>query len=367
MIIGIPRECKPQEYRVSVTPIGVRDLVKAGHTVLVETHAGEGSGWDDKIYRESGARITNVQEVFRKAEMIVKVKEPQPSEFLLLRPGQILFTFLHLAGYPGLIKVLCKRRVVGIAYETVQLEDGSLPLLAPMSEIAGRLAVLMGANYLRKDFCGKGKLLSGVRGKDRGIVTVIGAGHVGTQAALSAHGLGADVVVLDLQEEKLKKIHELIPDRLTTRVSSREVLNEVIAKSDLLVGAVLVAGRRAPRIVTKEMVERMEEGSVIVDVAIDQGGCVETIRTTTVEKPIYSKFGVIHCGVANLPSLVPRSASEALSRATFDYVKKLADLGFEKAVAADLALKKGVNVLRGEVVFTDLLNEEVKKKSVVHA
>ncbi|MBI2981357.1 MAG: alanine dehydrogenase [Deltaproteobacteria bacterium] len=354
MILGIPKEVKEYEYRVSMTPIGVRDIVRAGHTVLVERRAGLGAGWGDGEYRDAGAKIVARDELFRTGEMIVKVKEPQASEFNLLREGQILFTYLHLAGYPSMIKVLLRRKIIGIGYETVQTEDGCLPLLAPMSEIAGKLASLVGANYLRKDFGGKGKLLSGVLGKDRGHVTVIGAGNVGTHAAVTAHGLGAHVTVFDLDKAKLEAVRQKFPDRLETVVSSLPAIMEVMPKTDLVIGAVLIAGRRAPRVVTKEMIQRMVEGSVIVDVAIDQGGCVEGIHVTTHDKPIYVRNGVIHNAVANMPSLVPRSASEALSRATFPYVKKLADLGFERATREDAALRKGVNLVRGEVVLPGL-------------
>lgn len=360
MILGIPKETKGHEYRVSMTPIGVRDIVRAGHTVLVERRAGTGAGWGDKLYRDAGGRIASRGEIFQKSEMLVKVKEPQPAEFQLLRPGQILFTFLHLAGYPALIKILLKRRIVGIGYETVETSDGRLPLLTPMSEIAGKLASLMGANYLRKDFGGKGRLLSGVSGKDRGHVTVIGAGNVGTQAALIAYGLGANLSVLDRDETKLVAIRQKIPDRLETEIATPETLNRAIARTDLVIGAVLVAGRRAPRVVTKGMIKNMEPGSVIVDVSIDQGGCVEGIRPTTHSKPLYLKYGIIHNAVANMPSLVPRSASEALSRATFAYVKKLADWGYERAVREDAALAKGVNLDRGEIVLPSLL-QDLKK------
>ncbi|MBI2083610.1 MAG: alanine dehydrogenase [Deltaproteobacteria bacterium] len=354
MILGIPKEVKEYEYRVSMTPIGVRDIIRAGHTVLVERHAGLGAGWGDAEYRDAGAKIMARDELFRTSEMVVKVKEPQSSEFNLFREGQILFTYLHLAGYPSLIKILLRRKIIGIGYETVQTEDGRLPLLAPMSEIAGKLASLMGANYLRKDFGGKGKLLSGVLGKDRGHVTVIGAGNVGTHAAITAHGLGANVTVFDLDKVKLEMIRQKISDRLETVVSSLPAIMEVMPRTDLVIGAVLIAGRRAPRVVTKEMIQRMVAGSVIVDVAIDQGGCVEGIHVTTHDKPIYLRHGIIHNAVANMPSLVPRSASEALSRATFPYVKKIADLGFERATREDPALKKGVNLVRGEVVLPGL-------------
>ena len=363
MILGIPKETKEHEYRVSMTPIGVRDIVREGHTVLVERRAGENAGWGDRLYRDAGGRMVTRTELFRRAELVVKVKEPQPAEFNLLHEGQILFTYLHLAGYPSLIKVLLRRKIIGIAYETVQTSDGNLPLLAPMSEIAGKLATLMGANYLRKDFGGKGRLLPGVLGKDRARVTVIGAGTVGTQAALMAYGMGANLTVLDLAEAKLQAIRQKIPERIETQVSSPEAVARAVARSDLLIGAVLVAGRRAPRVVTRSMVEGMEQGSVIVDVAIDQGGCVETTHATTVAKPTYLKHGVIHCAVANMPSLVPKSASEALSRATFPYVKKLANLGYERAIAEDTALKKGINLDRGEVVLTSLLADVTPQKA----
>ncbi len=354
MILGIPRETKEHEYRVAMTPVGVREIVRAGHTVLVERGAGVGAGWKDPLYRGAGGRLVARQELFRTSELIVKVKEPQPPEFNLLREGQILFTYLHLAGTPPLIKILLRRKIIGIAYETVQTDEGELPLLAPMSEIAGKLAALMGANYLRKDLGGKGRLLSGVLGKDRGHVTIIGAGHVGTEAAIVAYGLGARITVLDLDPRKLQGLQAKIPDRFETALSTPESLNRVLGKTDLLIGAVLVAGRRAPCVVTTEMIRGMEPGSVIVDVSIDQGGCVQGIRATTHRHPIYPKYGVIHNAVANMPSLVPRTASEALSRATFPYVKKLADLGYARAIAEDPALRKGVNVDRGEILLPAL-------------
>ncbi len=352
MIIGLPKETKLHEYRVAMTPIAVSDLVQAGHTLLVEPRAGLAAGWADNLYRDAGARIVSRKEIFRRAEMIVKVKEPQSSEFHLFREGQVLFTFLHLAGYPSLIRVLQRRKVIAIGYETVETADGSLPLLAPMSEIAGRLASLMGANCLRKDLGGKGRLLSGVRGKDRGRVTVIGVGHVGQAAAVTAHGLGAEVRVVDLNEERLETMRQKFS--VETFRSSPKVICRLVRETDLLIGAVLVAGRRAPCVVTREMVKGMEPGSVIVDVSIDQGGCVETSRATTIERPTFTRFGVIHSCVANLPSLVPKSASEALSRATFPYVKKVADLGYERAIDEDPALAKGVNLDRGEIVLAAL-------------
>lgn len=356
MIIGIPREVKQFEFRVAMTPVGVRELALVGHQLLVERGAGKGAGWEDREYRESGARIVGRRELFGQAEMVVKVKEPQRSEGPLLREGQILFAFLHLAGYPPLIKSLGRRKIIGIGYETVQTDSGDLPLLAPMSEIAGKIAVLLGANYLRKDFGGKGCLLSGIQGQDRGHVTVVGGGHAGEQAALIAHGLGASVTVLDINADRLSLLKRRFSERFETVLSTPKNLEQVIRKTDLLIGAVLVAGRRAPRVVTKEMVRKMEAGSVIIDISIDQGGCVETSRITTHKRPVFLKEGIVHSGVDNLPSLFPRSASEALSRVTFPYVKKLADLGFEEAVRADPALKRGVNLERGRVVLPALLN-----------
>ena len=324
MRIGIPREIKTFEFRVAMTPHGVRQILSAGHKVFIEKGAGLGAGYTDRDYREVGAvLLSSPRAVFEKSELILKVKEPQPKEFAFLRPGLILFTFLHLAANSQLEKILKKKKVRAIAYETIRASDDSLPILTPMSEIAGLLAAMIGANYLRKDLGGKGVLLSAVGMGGTGHVTVLGAGHVGRHALKIAHGLGATVTLYDRNREKLERIGSTYSERLQI-LSDPSELPEVICRTDLLIGAVLIPGEKAPTIVTRKMVQSMEPGSVIVDVAVDQGGCVETIRPTTLKDPVYKKYGVLHCGVTNLPSLAARTATEALSRATLPYVLKIA-------------------------------------------
>ena len=349
MIIGVPREIKPGEERVALTPAGVRALVQAGHRVLVERGAGLGSSIRDEEYTREGATTAVSDEVWAQAELVLKVKEPLPQEYPRLRAGQVVFTYLHLAAVPELAQALKAADGIAIAYETVQRADGSLPLLAPMSEVAGRLAVQEGAFYLAKAHGGRGILLAGVPGVPPGNVVVLGAGTVGVNAARIALGLGADISILDINLDRLRAVDDLFHGRVITLVSNSFNIDQVLRRADLLVGAVLVAGARAPVLVTKEMVATMKEGSVIVDVAVDQGGSIETIRPTTLLDPTYVVSGVVHYGVANMPALVPRTSTFALTNATLPYVLALAGRGPVEAVRRDPALARGVNVWRGRL------------------
>lgn len=350
MIIGVPREVKPGEERVALTPAGARTLVEAGHRVLVERGGGAGSGLADEEFARVGAVLAAVDEVWAKADVVLKVKEPMPAEYRLLRPGQVLFTYLHLAPVPDLTRALRDSDAIAIAYETVQRPDGSLPLLTPMSEVAGRLAVQEGAFYLSRAHGGRGILLSGVPGVPPGNVVVVGAGTVGLNAARVAVGLGAEVAILDVNLDRLRAIDDLFRGRVATVVSNAYNLERVVRRADLLIGAVLITGARAPVLVTRAMVESMKEGAVIVDVAVDQGGSVETIRPTTLLDPVYVVAGVVHYGVANMPALVPRTSTFALTNATLPYVLELAGRGAAEAARANPALARGVNVWRGRIV-----------------
>jgi len=351
MTVGVPREIKDQEYRVSMTPGGVRQLVEADQRVVVETGAGEGSGFSDSDYRSAGAMIVPSASDAWGAELVVKVKEPLPGEYGFLRPDLVLFTYLHLAAERELTLELLKRGVTGIAYETVEFADGQLPLLKPMSEVAGRLAVQTGAFYLEKLHGGSGKLLGGVAGVEPARVTIIGAGIVGASAARVALGMGAEVTVLDMNIEKLRHLEEVLHERLITRSADPLAVEEAVAEADLLVGAVLVKGARTPRVVTRRMVARMAKGSVVIDVSVDQGGCIETIRPTKHSDPIYFVDGILHYGVTNMPGAVPRTSTAALSNATLPYVVKLASLGIPGALASNPDLARGVNVHRGNVTY----------------
>ncbi len=351
MIIGIPKEIKTAEWRVSLTPEAVRQLVGRRHRVLVQKGAGVASGFPDIEYRRAGAVIvSSFKDVYRQAELVLKVKEPQPQEYSCLRPGLNLFTFLHVAANRPLLRALLKKKVTAIAYETVESKNGNQPILAPMSEIAGLLAPLIGANYLRKDMGGKGVLLPSVGVGGAGRVTVIGAGRVGSSAVKIAHGLGALVTVYDVDVRKLKKCWSLYGERVQILSEARE-LPEIIKRTDLLIGAVLIPGQKTPLVVTRQMVEAMDAGSVVFDVAVDQGGCIETARPTTLAKPVFERSGVLHYGATNIPSLVPRSATEALVSASLPYIIQLADKGFEKAFTEDRGFQKGLCVQRGEKVF----------------
>jgi alanine dehydrogenase len=350
VIIGVPREIKTGEQRVALTPAGVRTLVDQGHRVLIEQGAGMGSGFRDDDYTEQGARIAAVDAVWAEADLILKVKEPIRAEYPRLRAGQILFTYLHLAAVPDLTRALQKSGSIAIAYETVQRADGSLPLLTPMSEVAGRLSVQEGAYHLGKAHGGRGILLSGVPGVPPGNVMIIGAGIVGLNAVKIAVGLGADVSILDVNVDRLRHVDDIFRGQVVTLVSNAFNIARLAQRADLLIGAVLVAGARAPVLVPESTVKTMKEGSVIVDVAVDQGGCVETMRPTTLADPIYLVHGVVHYGVANMPALVPRTSTFALTNATLPYVVELAGKGLKRALRGNAALAKGLNVCRSQIV-----------------
>ena len=350
MIIGVPKEIKTGEQRVALTPAGVHTLVDHGHRVLIEPGAGTGSGFRDDDYSQLGALLRPAEAVWAEADLVLKVKEPIPSEYPRLRPDQILFTYLHLAAVPELTRALQKSRTVAIAYETVQRPDGSLPLLTPMSEVAGRLSVQEGAYYLGKAHGGRGILLSGVPGVPPGNVMIIGAGIVGLNAAKIAVGLGGDVSVLDVNVDRLRHVDDIFRGQVVTLVSNAFNIARLAPRADLLVGAVLVAGARAPVLVPESTVKTMKEGSVIVDVAVDQGGCVETMHATTLSEPIYRVHGVVHYGVANMPALVPRTSTFALTNATLPYIVELAGKGLVAALRGSPALAKGLNVCQGRIV-----------------
>jgi alanine dehydrogenase len=348
MLIGVPTEIKTREFRVGMIPAGVRILTSRGHTVFVQAGAGNGSGITDEEFRRAGAQIAaSKEEVWKRAEMIVKVKEPLPDEFPLMREGQIVYTYLHLAAAPELAQELLRRKVDSVAYETIELPSGQLPLLMPMSAVAGRMAVQVGASILEKERGGKGILLGGVPGVRRGRVAIIGGGVVGANAARMAVGLGAHVTVLDVNPAVLSYLDDIYEGRLHTLYSDPHTVEETVRQADLVVGAVLVTGARAPRLVTEHMVSEMETGSVIVDVAVDQGGCVETCRPTTHDDPTYVVHGVVHYAVANMPGAVPRTSTFALANATIGYCKQLADHGLVRAAREDHALAMGINTFRG--------------------
>lgn len=350
MIIGVPKEIKDNEYRVGLTPAGAAILVHDGHEVYVQKNAGIGSGLSDDLYIQSGAKILDTAaQIFERAEMIIKVKEPQPNECAMMREGQILFTYLHLAPAPELTKQLLDRKISGIAYETIELADGSLPLLRPMSEVAGRVAVQIGAHYLQKDKGGSGVLLGAVPGVKPGRVTIIGGGVVGINSLKMAVGLGAQVSIFDINPIRLAYLDDLYGGRVSTICANADAIAEEVALSDLLVGAVLVTGAKAPRLVTRQMLSRMRPNSVAVDVSIDQGGCFESSKPTTHTNPTYFDSGVLHYCVTNIPGAVARTSTFALTNVTLPYARKLAAYGLRKALKEDTALAKGLNVHAGEI------------------
>ncbi|WP_042223212.1 alanine dehydrogenase [Oceanobacillus manasiensis] len=352
MRIGIPKEIKNNENRVAMAPSGVHTLSEAGHEVYVETEAGLGSGFTDGDYKEAGAIIVGSAQEAWNQEMVMKVKEPQREEYDYFYEGLILFTYLHLAAEPELTKALIEKKVVGIAYETVQLDNRSLPLLTPMSEVAGRMASQIGAQFLEKPKGGKGILLAGIPGVKRGKVTIIGGGVVGTNAAKIAVGLGADVTIIDLSPERLRQLDDIFGSKINTMISNPLNIGLAISESDLVIGAVLIPGAKAPKLVTDQMVKQMPEGSVIVDVAIDQGGIFETSnRITTHDDPTYTKHGVLHYSVANMPGAVPRTSTIGLTNVTVPYALQLANKGYKKACLDNEALCKGVNTLDGFVTY----------------
>jgi alanine dehydrogenase len=349
MIVGIPKEIKAEEKRVAITPNGVAALVHHRHRVLVERGAGSGSGISDATFREAGARIVSTQEIWRRAEMILKVKEPLPVEYSFLRPGLIVFTYLHLASSARLTRELLKRKVTALGYETIQLEDGSLPLLAPMSEIAGRLAIQVGAWCLEAQNGGSGVLLSGASGVRPGKVVVLGAGIAGANACRMAAAIGAHVSIIERSPARLRYLNDSLGGRVTTLMSNRVNVEEEVRSADLVVGSVLIAGAKAPRLVSRKLVRSMRPGSAIVDISIDQGGCVETSRPTTHHRPIYVAEGVVHYAVTNMPAIVPHTSTFALTNSTFEYALALADKGLQRALADDPALRRGVNTYDGHV------------------
>jgi alanine dehydrogenase len=352
MIVGVPKEVKDRENRVSTTPGGVREFVARGHRVAVERTAGLGSGFADEEYAASGAELVDGHaEVFAVADMIVKVKEPVPAEYELLRRGQLLFTYLHLAADEPQTRALMERGVQAVAYETVQLPNGTLPLLTPMSEVAGRMAAQVGAHYLERTHGGRGMLLGGVPGVPGANVVIVGGGVVGTNAAQMALGMGANVTILDRNVERLRFLDQVLHGRIHTLASNSQNIAEVTRDADLVIGGVLIAGAKAPKLVTRPMIAAMRAGSVVVDVAIDQGGCIETAKPTSHSDPTYVVDGVIHYCVTNMPGAVPRTSTLALSNVTLPYALELADLGLHEAAKRDASLAKGINVLNGVVTY----------------
>ena len=351
MIVGVPKEIKAEEARVAVTPAGVSALVAHGHRVIVEHNAGVGSGMTDDEYRAAGAEIArSARRVWAEAEMVVKVKEPLPSEYRHLRRDLVLFTYLHLAASLELTRELVRRGVCAIGYETIQLDDGSLPLLAPMSEVAGRLSIQVGAWCLQAPNGGAGILLGGVAGVRPANVVILGAGISGTSACQMAAGVGARVSILDLNPTRLRYVRDVLGGHITTLMSNRANIEEEVAKADLVIGAVLVAGARAPHLVSRKVVKAMRPGSAIVDIAIDQGGCIETSRPTTLDRPIFVEHGVVHYCVTNMPAIVPRTSTFALTNTTLSYAIEIADKGVKRALAGNSPLERGLNVAEGRIV-----------------
>ena len=352
MIIGVPREIKTNENRVALTPAGALELTKRGHSVYVQSTAGFNSGFDDEEYVASGAKIlSTIEEVYGIAEMIIKVKEPIEQEYNLIREGQLLFTYFHFASYEPLTNAMIKSKAICLAYETVELSDGSLPLLVPMSEVAGRMAIQEGAKYLEKTYKGRGVLLGGVPGVAPGKVLVLGGGIVGTQAAKMAAGLGAQVTILDLSLNRLRYLADVMPANVTTLYSNEYTIRKLIREYDLIVGAVLIPGAKAPKLITQDMLKTMRPGTVLVDVAVDQGGCFETTRPTTHENPTFIIDDIIHYCVANMPGAVPITSTIALTNATLPYAIQLAGKGWKKACKENLPLRHGLNVVEGKVVY----------------
>lgn len=352
MIVGLPKEIKDNEYRVGMTPAGVRALTDAKHKVIVERNAGEGSGFENELYERAGATlIESADEVWAQAEMIVKVKEPIAPEYPRMREGQLLFTYLHLAPDTELTKQLLERKVTGVAYETITDRKGTLPLLTPMSEVAGRMAIQVGATYLEKMLGGRGILLGGVPGVPAARVVIIGGGVVGTNAAKIAVGMGAHVTIIDTNLDRLRELDDIFLSKISTLASSAYMIHDAVSQADLIIGAVLVPGAAAPKLVTKSMLKDVPNGAVIVDVAVDQGGCIETTHPTTHSNPTYYVEGVLHYCVANMPGAVPRTSTFALTNATLPYVLKLANRGFLEAINSDPGLKSGVNTYAGKLTY----------------
>ena len=359
MIVGLPKEIKDNEYRVGLTPAGVRALTDAGHRVVVEKSAGEGSGFEDALYERAGAElIPSADDVWAEAEMIVKVKEPIEPEYPRMKEGLLLFTYLHLAPDPKQTRALLDSKVTGIAYETITDRKGTLPLLTPMSEVAGRMAVQVGAQYLEKMNGGRGVLLGGVPGVPAARVVIIGGGVVGTNAAKIAVGMGAHVTIIDRDLDRLRELDDIFLSKISTLASSAYAIHGAIAEADLIIGAVLVTGAAAPKLVTREMLKDVMKGAVIVDVAVDQGGCIETTRPTTHSNPTYYEEGVLHYCVANMPGAVPRTSTFALTNATLPYALRLANRGFLDAIASDPGLKEGVNTYAGKLTYEAVATDQ---------
>lgn len=352
MQVGVLKEIKTKEYRVAMTPTGVEQMLEHGHNVWVETGAGTGSSFSDEDYIEAGAIISNTpEEIYQKCEMIMKVKEPLSVEYPMIRKDQILFTYFHFAASLELTRAIIDSGSIAVAYETVERGNGSLPLLTPMSEVAGRMSIQKGAKYLEKTFGGKGILLSGVPGVDSGTVLIIGGGIVGTNAAKMACGLGAKVYLLDNNLERLRYLSDVMPKNCFPLMSSPATIRRLIKEADLVVGAVLITGAVAPKLVTRDMLKIMKKGSVIVDVAIDQGGCVETARPTTHDDPIFEVDGIIHYCVANMPGAVSYTSTKALTNATLPYALEIADKGYKKAARENPEIAKGINIIKGKVTY----------------
>src|SRR3954470_2575103 len=359
MIIGLPKEIKDNEYRVGLTPAGVRALKDAGHEILVEKSAGDGSGFEDSLYKRAGATILDsADDVWKQGDMIVKVKEPIAPEYPRMREGQLLFTYLHLAPDHELTKELLNRKVTGVAYETITDRRGTLPLLTPMSEVAGRMAIQVGAHYLEKMSGGRGILLGGVPGVPAARVVIIGGGVVGTNAAKIAVGMGAHVTIIDNNLDRLRELDDIFLSKISTLASSAYMIHDAISSADLIVGAVLVPGAAAPRLVTRNMLKDVPNGAVIVDVAVDQGGCIETTHPTTHSNPTYYVEGVLHYCVANMPGAVPRTSTFALTNATLPYAMKLANKGFFEAISKDHGLKEGVNTYAGKLTYEAVADDQ---------
>lgn len=355
MVVGTPKEIKADEYRVAMVPAGVEQIKKAGHSVLIERGAGVGTGISDDAYREAGAEIVDTAaEVYARSDMIVKVKEPIASEYGLIRSGQIVFTYFHFAANEELTRAMMKTGAICVAYETIQLADGTLPLLTPMSEVAGRMAVQEGAKYLERPMEGRGILLAGVPGVAPAHVVILGAGVVGANAAKIAAGIGANVTILDINLERLRYLDDVMPKNVTTLYSNAYTIRDMLRMADLLIGAVLLRGAKAPVLVTREMLKLMKPGSVIVDVAVDQGGCIETIHPTTHSQPTYIVDGVVHYGVANMPGAVAGTSTYALTNETTRYVLQIANKGFPKAMIDNPALRAGLNIVGGKVTFPEV-------------
>lgn len=356
MIVGVPKEIKNNESRVGMTPAGVFDLVKNNHTVYVQSGAGEGSGFFNKDYQQVGAVILDtIGQIYAMSEMIVKVKEPIAEEYPLIQEGQVVFTYFHFASSEPLTKAMIESKAICIAYETVEDEEGTLPLLTPMSEVAGRMAIQQGAKYLEKPVKGRGVLLGGVPGVAPGKVLVLGAGTVGIQAAKMAAGLGAHVTILDINMKRLRYANDIMPSHVVTEFSNEFNIRKLIKTHDLIIGGVLLKGAKAPNLITRDMLKEMRPGTVIVDVAVDQGGCIETTRATTHEDPIYIIDDVVHYSVANMPGAVPHTSTMALTNVTLPYVLKLANKGWEKACVEDRSLQKGLNIVEGEVIYKEII------------